>query len=226
MPKSSTELSNDFSKIAVIAPSGRGKTDFVGTVADRFKTYVISSERGLKTIADKDFDYDNVNTWEEYIEKLNWFARNYKEEGYECLAIDSFTRLAYLLSTALEGTKGKLDFDDHRTILVSLNKQLQLLTTKLECHVVITCIAGDKKDDSTGVIKTSARLSGQTRDMLPEYFDVVAFAMCDTNTEGVTQYWHQIEGDRAVYAKSRLKHLRGKRNVPATIDTYIIKGDK
>lgn len=228
MPKSSKELKHDWIKIALLGPSGSGKTNFLGTVCDNFKTYILSTERGLKTIDDKDFDYDDIENWEQYVTHLNWFVKNYKNEGYQAICVDSFSRAAYLLSKYLEdkkGADGKLDFDDHRRILNTLNRQLLLLTTKLDCHVIITSIAGEDRDESAGMMKLSARISGQTRDMLPEYFDVVAVAKCDVDKNGNTKYWHQIEGDKATPAKSRLNHLRGKRNVAPDIKIYLTKGE-
>lgn len=224
MPKNSTMLADDWVKMFVFGGTGSGKTNFLGTVCDKYKTYIISAERGLKTIANKKFDYDDITVWAEYIKQLNWYAANYKKEGYEALCIDSFTRAAYLLSLQLEGD-GKLERDDYRIIIKTLNAQLMLLTTKLDCHVFVTGIAGDDKDESTGAIKRVPRIMGQTRDMLPEYFDVVALAKCGVDKDGKTKYWHQIEGDDSLDAKSRMGHLRGKKNVAPTIETYI-KGDK
>jgi|LGVE01.1.fsa_nt_gb hypothetical protein len=217
---SSEELKGGKSDILVLAPSGKGKTHFLGTVADVEKLFIISAERGLKSIADKKFDFTEVNSWAEFIDALKWFMANYKAKKFTALGIDSITRLNLLHSMDLKNETEKLDFDDYRILLASGIKVINSLTKSVPVTVIVTALADKQTNKNTGETKITALTIGQLGSYINSYFDVVAIAKSGKDEAGNAKYWHQISADAECDGRTRLVGLKGKTNVAANYKIY------
>lgn len=204
MPKSSSEITANGVRVNILSlgDSGKGKTKFYGSMCDYgYKPYVIDIEKGLLSIADKDFEYDTIDTWGEFGEKCQWFAKNYKEHGYTHLVVDSMTRLQQYLITSLD-KNGKLTQNQWGEVQASLRKVVDWLTKDCPTPVVVTAMAGESHDQLSGKIKVYPNIQGGFKNDLAGYFDIVLYHDCGMKN-GEQQYWVQTQGDERIQARSR-----------------------
>jgi hypothetical protein len=194
-----------------IGDSGKGKTHFVGTICDHGNPFVIDSEGGVTTIANKRFDYVKVNTWSEFKEALNWFMINREKNketgevtGYTHLVIDSITRLQNYLVKEIVGDDIKNPtMNQWGDVLAHMRVLLDKLTKQCPVPIHMTAMAMEAKDDITGQVKIYPNLQGSIRYDLAGYFDVVLYHDCGEK-DGDQVYWVQTKGDQRTVAKSRL----------------------
>lgn len=202
----SEDILNDCKATSLgMGDSGKGKTFFIGTICEHGKPFVIDSEDGLKTIADKKFDYKTVNTWDEFTTALRWYYDNCKEKGYTHLVIDSFTRLQQYLGVKIEPT-GKLTQSQWGELLAHMRKVIDQLTKTCPTALHVTAMAMEAKDELTGGIKIFPNIQGSFKHDLAGYFDYVLYHDCGPK-DGKTQYWVQTEGDQRIPARSRLSSV-------------------
>lgn len=189
-----------------IGDSGKGKTFFAGTICDHGKPFFIDSEGGLKTVANREFDYVEVNTWEEFTEALMWYYKNCKAEGYTHLVVDSITRLQQYLSVGIS-PEGKLTQSQWGEVLASLRKVVDRLTKTCPTSLHMSAMAMESKDELSGMIKVFPNIQGAFKYDLAGYFDVVLYHDCaDKNGDQI--YWVQTQGDQRITARSRLNSVK------------------
>lgn len=204
--KSSDLLHNLKLNTLSIGDSGKGKTHFIGTMCDFGKPFIISSEKGLTTIADREFDFIEVDSFEEFGEACKWYMANWEKEGYTHLAIDSFTRLQQYLMFGLN-KDGKLTQSQWGEVLATLRKTVNWLTKSCPTHVHMSAMAMESKDDLTGGIKIYPNVQGSFRYDLAGYFDVVMYHDCGPK-DGKQDYWVQTQGDQRITARSRASSIK------------------
>lgn len=215
--RSSKELKVKWPNSISISDSGKGKTWLIGTMTKYHKVYFIDTEDGSLTINDKEFDFEIVNTYAEFIKEVEWYFKNYKKYGYTMLVVDSISRLQqYLVDELMDkANKGKdisqhsykLSFDDWAEILARLRKTVDVLTKKCPTPVHMTVMAGESKDQLTKMSKIFPNIQGAFKHDLLGYFDVVLYHDCALK-DGEQTYWFQTQGDQRVIAKSRLQGLK------------------
>lgn len=189
-----------------IGDSGKGKTYFAGTICDHGKPFFIDSEGGLKTVANKEFDYVEVNTWAEFGEACKWYFENWEKEGYTHLVVDSITRLQQYLSVGIN-KEGKLTQSQWGEVLASLRKSIDWLTKSCPTSVHISAMAMESKDELSGMVKIYPNIQGAFRYDLAGYFDVVLYHDC-ADEKGDQIYWVQTQGDQRITARSRLNSVK------------------
>lgn len=190
-----------------IGDSGKGKTYFAGTICNHGKPFFIDSEGGLKTVANYDFDYVSVNTWNEFTEACAWYYNNYKERGYTHLVIDSFTRLQQYLAKGIN-EDGKLTQQQWGEILASMRKVIDRLTKTCPTSMHVSAMAMESKDELSGGVKIYPNIQGAFRYDLAGYFDIVLYHDCAENNNGEQVYWIQTKGDQRITARSRLESTK------------------
>ena len=189
-----------------IGDSGKGKTFFVGSIADYGKPFVVDAELGLMSAADKDFDHVSVDTFKQFGNACRWYMDNYKEHGYTHLVVDSVSRLQQYLAREISPDM-KLTQQQWGEILATLRKTIDWLTKQCPTHVHVTAMAMESKDDITGAIKIYPNIQGAFRYDLAGYFDVVMYHDCGEK-EGKQVYWVQTQGDQRITARSRLDSIK------------------
>lgn len=210
--KSSKEILDNVKVNSIsIGDSGKGKTHFIGTMCDYGKPFVIDSESGLLTIADKKFDYVTVSSWQEFKDALTWFMINHEmnqqtgeHTGYTHLVIDSITRLQnYLIKEVVGDDKKSPTMAQWGDALAHMKVLLDKLTKSCPKPIHMTAMAKEDTDEKTGFKKIYPNLQGGMRFDLAGYFDVVLYHDCGEK-DGKQVYWVQTQGDERTVAKSRL----------------------
>jgi hypothetical protein len=189
--------------------SGKGKTWFVGTIADHGKPLVIDAEGGLMSALDgenREFDYIKVDTWDEFANACQWYMSNAVEKGYTHLVVDSLTRLQQYLGDKIS-PGGKLTQQQWGELLATLRKTVDWLTKQCPTHVHVTAMAMESKDELSGGIKIFPNIQGSFKHDLAGYFDVVLYHDCGEK-DGAQMYWVQTQGDQRVTARSRLDGIK------------------
>jgi len=191
-----------------VGDSGKGKTHFIGSIIDcGFKPYIIDAEGGVKTIANKVFDYEQVNTWAAFLVELAWFYNNYKEKGYTHLVIDSISRLQQYLAAEI-CKDGKLTMNQWGEVLANLRSCIDKLTKTCPTNLHMTSMAMEAKDELTGMTKIYPNIQGAFKFDLAGYFDVVLYHDCGEK-DGSQRYWVQTQADtRVTTARSRLDCIK------------------
>lgn len=206
MPKSSSELiaSGKINTLS-IGDGGKGKTFLIGTMIDAgFKPYIIDAENGLKTIANKVFDYDEVSTWDDFLVKVAWYYNNYKERGYTHLVVDSITRLQQYLAVKIN-KDGKLNQAQWGEVLASLRAVVDRITKTCPTSLHVTAMAMEAKDELTGAVKIFPNIQGSFKFDLAGYFDIVLYHECGER-DGKQAYWVQTQADQRIQARNRYDH--------------------
>lgn len=209
-----------------IGDSGKGKTYFAGTICNHGKPFIIDSEGGLKTIANKVFDYVAVNTWAEFTEACTWFYNNWEKEGYTHLVVDSFTRLQQYLAVGIS-PDGKLTQQQWGEILASLRKVIDRLTKTCPTSLHVSAMAMESKDELNGGIKIFPNIQGAFKYDLAGYFDIVLYHDCAVKGDNQV-YWVQTQGDQRITARSRfdsIKKLKKHEPNDYAIIANIFKGE-
>ena len=207
--KSSKELLTDRRiKSLSIADSGKGKTYFIGTMIDcDVKPYIIATEKGLGTICDKEFDYEEVNDWNSLRQELAWYYNNYKEHGYDCLVIDSLTKAQQYLIKSVIGEATKVTQPQWGEIKERMKRLVQQIVDTCPTSFHMTVMAQESEDELTGIKKVMPCLDGAIRNWLPGEFDIVLYHDCGLKG-GETQYWVQTQGDQRIIARNRYDKLK------------------
>jgi len=212
--------------VLIMGKPKRGKTRMLGTASMHEKLFIISCERGLSTIAGGKFDFVECDTYDEYMQALEWFMSNQKKKGYTALGIDSITRVQhYLIDKLLGGkTNQKLSFDKFAEMLATLRKQLDVLT-KTEDFTTIMIVHEEDKPDN-GSMNNYPLLDGAIKFEIAGYFNTVVVAQSGLDKAGKMSYYCMLQGNEKCVAGSRLKHLRGISAVPNDYKHLINTGEK
>lgn len=197
-----------------IGDSRTGKTHFIGTIAEEGrKLFVLDAEDGLKSIADKSFEYKTVNNWSEAEAVLNWYMSE-GHNNYTHLAIDSLNRLqAYLVDdiTSKPDEHGKnagiMTINKFGILLAKMKKIVDVLTKICPSSVHMNVTAMESKDEVTGAVKLYPALQGSFKHEVLGYFDTILYHKTISDANG-QKFWCQIGGDNRVIAGTRLAKLR------------------
>lgn len=207
-----------------IGDSRKGKTYFIGTMADHGKLFVIDCEEGLSTIKSKKFDYVTVSNWEEAREVLNWFMVE-GQTKYNMVAIDSVTRLQSYLKQFLinqpdgyteqnpRGTgknAGIMTMSKYDVLATMLRKVIDTLSKLEGISFHVNAMAGEDKDDVSGMVKIFPNLQGGFKFDLVGYFDTIMYNQMGKDKEGNTCYWSEIAGSDRNCAGTRLEEVKTK----------------
>jgi len=200
--------------ILLIGKPKKGKTHFLGTVAEHEKLFIVSLEKGLTPIAGCKFEAAEVESFVEFQEAIEYFMKNYKAKGYTALAIDSITRMqSYLISKLNNGkTSEKLTFDKYAEMLAVMRKLLDGLTKAQDFMTII--IAHEQESDDTKGSSNSALLDGSIRFEIGGYFDTVVVAENGLDKDGKLKYWLKLQGNEKCIAGTRIQSLKDKKNIP------------
>jgi hypothetical protein len=189
-----------------MADSGKGKTYFIGTICNHGKPFIIDTEGGLATIANKQFDYVSVNSWEELREACAWYYNNWQAKGYTHLVIDSITRAQQYLVNQVS-KDGKLTQSQWGEVLTHLRVLIDKLTKTCPTSLHMTAMAMESRDELTGAIKIYPNIQGSFRYDLAGYFDIVVYHNCGER-DGKQVYWIQTQGDERILARSRYQQVK------------------
>ena len=216
MVQSSTSLAQSRSHTIVVGKSGTGKTTLIGSACDHEKVFVISLENGLQSIADKAFDYEKCESYDDFKQAINWFMKNYKERGYTLLAIDSITRLQRFITEDMnnKSKSSKLTYDEFAELLAIMRKLCGVITRSSDFSSIITCFDVETKDDGKGIIRENPNLEGKFAFEVFGYFDNAVVSRVGKGKDGKLTYWLEVAGDERTAAKTRMTHLRGVTTIP------------
>lgn len=187
--KNTADLSNQFLKILAYGDPGNGKTRFAGSMAQRFKTLVISAESGLLSIRNlKDdkgkelsVDYVNVNKYED-LEEYYQFLRLSKH-AYKAVAIDSLTEIQKSCKDFIMGKKDAMEMRDWGALALKIERMVRAYRD-LPLHVVVTALGESETDKTTGEVTFCPMLQGSVQRVLPSYFDEVFYFFSKEVVEG------------------------------------------
>lgn len=189
-----------------ISDAGKGKTWFLGTMAKYGKPFIIDTEMGMTTIADKNIDYVTVKSWKDFLAALTWYWKNWEEKGYTHLGIDSITR-AQMYRVFELNKDGKLDRGQWGEVLADVRKVISRLTLECPTSVHVNAMAMESEDELTKITKIFPNLQGAMKFDLAGYFDVVLYHHSGEKN-GEQQYWVQTQGDQRIPARSRLTAVK------------------
>ena len=216
----------EFLKILVFGESGAGKTTFVGTAQDSPLTspaFMLDIEGGSTVLNDKpDIDVkqsrkmigEDSKPGEESVQEIADILHK-NPKYYKFFALDSLTELREIdmQEVMLQQFNKKPDTTD---IYVpsprewgksgSRVKEVLRYLKDLPCHVVVTTLLSEKKDERTGIIKMEPMLPGQLQGQVPGFFDIVGFLKATTKN-GATIRTMQFKKTERVMAKDRTKAL-------------------
>lgn len=204
-----------------IGDSGKGKTWFAGSICDHGKPFFIDAESGLSTIANKEFDYVQVNTWDEALAACTWYYQNWEKEGYTHLVVDSITRLQQYLVNKIN-PQGKPTMSEWGEILAHLRSLIDKLTKTCPTSLHVNAMAMESKDELSGGIKIYPNIQGAFKYDLAGYFDTVLYHDC-AEKDGKQVYWVQTKGDQRITARNRFDSVKELQKFEA--NNYSILAD-
>lgn len=217
----STLQAKESTNILVYGESGVGKTTLCATVP---KPLIISAEKGLMSISDKDLACVEVHSLKDIKEVYKRIKKHKDYAGFETICIDSISDIA----EKILGNNMK-EFADGRQAYGRMNTdvaEIIRLFRDLPHHVYFTakCSA---REDANGVVRYKGSLPGKTLAMdLPYFFDVV-LALRIGKREKKTFRYLQTRKDTLWDAKDRSGTL--DKNEPPNLQLIfdkILKGER
>lgn len=190
-----------------VGDSGKGKTHFIGSICDHGKPYIIDAEGGVKTIANKKFDYEQVDTYQDFLKELAWYYNNWQKNGYTHLVVDSITRLQQYRMFEYH-KDGKLTQNQWGELLADLRKVVNQVTKTCPTSSHWTAMAMESKDELSGAVKIYPNLGGAFKFDLAGYFDVVLYHDCKYSGDKQSYYVMTQGDERVTTARSRLDCLK------------------
>lgn len=187
--KNTKDIQDNYLKALIYGPPGAGKTSLVRTIANVYKTLIISAESGLLSVAGLDCDVIDITTddagnlIEDKKARLQRLAEIYseinKDKKYELIFIDSLSELSQTMVEALQK-----EMPDRKDSLVLWGENLKRMRALIKAfrdlkkHVVMTCLSDIDKDE-TGKRFLTIDMSGKVAKEAPAMFDLVAFLKVD-----------------------------------------------
>lgn len=204
----------EYLKALFFGESGAGKTSLCGTAQDSPITspaLMIDVEGGTSVISDKpDIDAKAARAMQhvqEIADTLHKFPKY-----YNTIMLDSLTELRDIdmQEVMLEQYKKKPETTDLYVPSPrewgksgARVKEILRYLKDLPCHVVVTTLMDEHKDERTGKITTEPLLPGQLRKQVPGFFDVVGYLRVNPDGTRVMQF----QKTERVMAKDRTKAL-------------------
>lgn len=164
--KSTKEVTSDGLKVLVYGPSGAGKTTLIKTLPNPI---IISSERGLLSIADSDLPYIDIKTEADLRNALK-FCKS-KDCMYDSIALDSLTDIAEVILAEAQGMV-KDGRQAYGILLVTMSAFIRSFKTIQGKHIYMT--AQEEVKEVNGIDMTRPKMPGQALTAaLPYAFDEV-----------------------------------------------------
>lgn len=190
---------NQFLKMLVHAPSGAGKTFFMGTAQLDERTspmLVLDFEGGYGTLAGLDIDIAPIRSWDDYSEVYTHLLNGTTDDNgvdysqYKSLGVDSIseTHIFALLEILRVNGPSRKDGDlieqgDYGKASVQMRRLLREFRD-LPLHVIFTAQSKEIEESRVGKVKVPA-LSGQLAEEVPGMMDVVGYLARGEDDEGV-----------------------------------------
>jgi len=194
--------------LMVYAQSGSGKTYAVRTLP---KPIIISTEKGLLSLADIDLPYIEVNNFDDLADAYKWLSESDEADQYETIALDSISDIAEVVLAA-EKSKVK----DMRQAYGQLQDTMSNLVRSfrdLPKHVYMTAKA-EKTQDENGKLLWSPSMPGnKLAQSLPYFFDEVLALRVEKDEDGNIMRMLQCASDGQWVAKDRSGVLSDFREV-------------
>lgn len=234
-------------KILIYGPSGRGKTYFLGTaleVPELLPCLLIDTEGGLRTIRSavrrislkdigKDvnpnqFDTITPNTWNEFHSIHQALRKSLAGPNppYKTVMIDSLSEMNF--TNLMEAVRFGIESDrrgSHDPILPDQrdygrsNMQMRItLRSFVDLPCNLICTASsDEKVNADGTTSIELDFAGQLTDRIPRLFDIVGFLSLRTDPKGS---WRVLSvGPR----KNTFTKYRGEKGMPSDIEHPTMK---
>lgn len=179
-----------YAKMLVYGESGTGKTVFSSS-APRPILW-LESEGGTNSIADPEgIDIVRVTGLDTYREAL-LYLKSPEGAKYKTVVLDSFTEtqagiLKEIMKSVADTDTSRDEFtpqfQDYQR-LVGVMREIVRGFRDLPMHVVVTALTREDKDELTGKVKVSPRLSPAIASEIPGFMDVVGYMYMTTETHG------------------------------------------
>jgi len=191
-----------YQNLLIMGESGCGKTHFLGT-ADNAKTLVVNvvSESGVMTLADKNIDVTEVNSFDEIMNVLKYLKT--EKHTYEFLGIDSVSQLQKNFEKEITGGGNK--FEKWKIIKDNTKKMIDGIKL-LPMHTCCTSEVAVKDDDES--LKYVPSLVGSSKDDFTYWFDIVLYFSKFQSKEGEEVVYRALSNSASKYpCKDRTKKL-------------------
>lgn len=210
--KKTQELQTPKLKVLVYGHPGVGKTFFAGTAGKRFKPIFVSAESGLLSLNKiGNFDFVEIKQWAQLQEIYNFLMM--QGHAYDTVILDSLSEMQKICEAQVLKDTSK----ENEVKEALVQKDWGLLATRMQSmvrafrdmnlNVIMTCLASEKTDESSGLTHTGPLLSGSTRDLISAFFDEVFYLGIKTgkDKEGkqVSKRYLQTSGSETIVAKDR-----------------------
>lgn len=188
-------------KILIYGISGAGKTFSLATVPN---LVIISSEKGLLTLAGYNINVMAISSFEDLVQAYNILSDPAKRGSIKAVAIDSLTEIGEVILA-----KAKKEFKDQRQAYVDLADKTTDVIKKFRdldgLHVIMVAKIANYKEDLTGYVKYFPAMPGtKLANNLPYLFDEVFYLGLQHNREtNETVRYFQTAADDQVTAKDR-----------------------
>lgn len=203
--RKTSEENYQYLKVLTYGYSGTGKTMFAGGAP---KPLFLDIEAGLLTLRNKDVDAVKIEKWKD-VEDVFMFLKNEKHD-YQTVVVDSLTELQKKLADELIKGKERLTIGDWG-ILIDKIRRFVRHVRDLPMHVIVICLADQRKDDEKGRVYAVPSLNGKALPgELAAYFDIVLYQYTKKNkdNENGAEYLALTHGEERVVAKDRSGKLK------------------
>lgn len=187
---STTRQAVDSVKATIYGPSGVGKTSICATAP---KPVIISAEKGLLSLADKDIPVIEVLNIDEFEEAYNLLMGEQGDQ-FETICIDSISELSEKMLGDFSS-----QYADGRKAYGKLNEEFMKLLRKFRDipnkHVVFIAKQNRFTDDHTGITTYGPSLPGKTlvREMPYLTDEVFCLRIGTMKVEGVDEEYRYLQ---------------------------------
>jgi hypothetical protein len=197
-------------KVCVYSLAGIGKTVLCGTAP---RPLIMSAERGLLSLANKDVDYTIVQNKEEIDEVYNYALTQECMDKYDTICLDSVSEIGEVMLA----TKKK-QYSDPRQAYGETADEMGEVMRKFRdlphYNVVFTATQERFTDDFLGVTTYRASMPGNVlTNQVPHMFDEVFVMRIGMKDDGSTYRYVQPNPCMSYYAKDRSGALGQGKNI-------------